>query len=83
MPTLYVENIPDELYESLRARARDAHSSIAAEVLSLLKENVPTRTELAKRKEFLRQAGKIRSRAAVSGGSFETTEELQRADRNR
>lgn len=83
MPTLYVENIPDELYESLRSRAREARSSIAAEVLSLLKDNVPTQSELAKRREFLRQAVKIRARAAGSGGSFESTEEMQRADRSR
>lgn len=34
MATLYVENVPDDLYKALRARARERHRSIAAEVLS-------------------------------------------------
>ena len=36
MATLYVENVPDELYEALRKRARRNRKSIAAEVLELL-----------------------------------------------
>jgi len=42
MATLYVENISDELYEALRARARRHRKSIAAEVVTLLEENIPT-----------------------------------------
>ena len=38
MATLYVENIPDELYEALRERARQQRKSIAAEVLRLIEE---------------------------------------------
>ena len=44
MATLYVENVPDELYEALRGLARQHRKSIAAEVLTLLEENVPTAT---------------------------------------
>ncbi len=36
MATLYVENVPDELYEALRKCARNQRRSIAAEVLELL-----------------------------------------------
>ncbi len=50
MPTLYVENVPDDVYEALRERARGNRNSISAEVLSLLKQNVPTENELARRK---------------------------------
>ena len=32
MATLYVENVPDELYEAIRARAKQKRKSIAAEV---------------------------------------------------
>ena len=32
MPTLYVENVPKELYEALRKRARNQRRSIAAEM---------------------------------------------------
>lgn len=42
MPALYVENVPKDLYEALRTRAHERHRSIAAEVLSLLEENIPT-----------------------------------------
>jgi plasmid stability protein len=33
MATLYVENVPDDLYEALRNRARSQRRSIAAEVI--------------------------------------------------
>ena len=42
MATLYVENVPDDLYEALRSRAKARRRSIAAEVLALLEENIPT-----------------------------------------
>ncbi len=83
MPTLYVENVPEELYEALRARAREHRKSISAEVLELLAENVPTRSELARRKKFLAQAGRIRARPAPGAGPFSSAEQLQREDRRR
>jgi plasmid stability protein len=46
MAKLYVENVPDDLYKALRERARARRRSIAAEVLALLEENVPTEQEL-------------------------------------
>ena len=83
MPTLYVENVPDEVYESLRALARSHENSIAAEVLTLLKENVPTEGELARRKEILKRALRIRGRRSTTTGPFPTSEEMQRDDRMR
>ena len=83
MPTLYVENVPDSLYEALRTRAQARRKSITAEVLELLAENVPTAEELAQRKELLHRAGKIRARRASASGPFPTTEEMQREDRER
>src|SRR5215469_15197381 len=38
MATLYVENVPDDIYKALRERARKNHTSIAAEVIGLLKD---------------------------------------------
>jgi predicted nucleic acid-binding protein len=61
MPTLYVENVPEEVYRALRERAREHRKSISAEVLVLLEENVPTAGELARRKEFLERARRMRS----------------------
>jgi plasmid stability protein len=38
MATLNVKNIPDELYEKLRARAERQHRSVAQEVTHILSE---------------------------------------------
>jgi len=83
MPTLYVENVPDEVYESLRGLARAHQNSIAAEVLTLLKENVPTEEELARRKEILKRALRIRARRPPASGPFPASEEMLRDDRLR
>lgn len=83
MATLYVENIPDELYKALRGRAREHHRSIAAEVLSLLQANIPTAKELRARQQLLRRIEKMHSKASAARLHFATTEEMQRADRQR
>lgn len=82
MPTLYVENVPEDLYQALRARAKANRASIAAEVLSLLRENVPTAGELARRKKIVKRILHIRSQGAKSG-RFPTAEEMIREDRSR
>jgi len=46
MAKLCVENVPKELYEALRGRARARCRFIAAEVLALLEESIPTAREL-------------------------------------
>ncbi len=83
MATLYVENVPDELYEALRGRARQHRKSIAAEVLSLLEENIPTAREIKSRQEFLRRLRRLRSQRPRSAGHFPSAEEMQREDRAR
>ena len=83
MPTLYVENVPNELYSALRQRARQHRKSIAAEVLSLLEENVVTPTQLKERQLFLRRIRKLASSSSPSGRTYPTTEEMQRQDRDR
>jgi plasmid stability protein len=83
MPTLYVENVPEELYEALRARAQKNRKSITAEVLALLEENVPTPAELARRKEWIRRLEAIHSNGAEPAGPFPTSEEMQREGRSR
>jgi plasmid stability protein len=83
MPTLYVENVPDELYEALRARARTNRKSIAAEVIELIQQNVPTAAELARRRQFLKAVTKISRRKPASRGPFPSTEEMLREDRER
>jgi plasmid stability protein len=83
MPTLYVENVPDDLYEALRHRAREHRKSITAEVLSLLAENVVTAAERKARQRFLKQTQRLRSHRARSTAAFPSSEELQREDRGR
>jgi plasmid stability protein len=83
MPTLYVENVPKDLYEALRARAKSRRRSMAAEVLALLEENIPTEKELKARQALLRRIERMRSRKPSSSGPFPSTEELQREDRLR
>jgi plasmid stability protein len=83
MPTLYVENVPDELYEGLRKRAREHGTSIAAEVISLLTDNVPTAAELARRRKFLKNVIGMRSRKPTASGPIRSTEKLLREDRLR
>lgn len=83
MATLYVENVPDELYEALRKRARQHRKSIAAEVLTLLEENIPTARELKARSDAIRRLADLRAQPSPSLGPFPSTEEMQREDRDR
>lgn len=82
MATLYVENVPDELYEALRRRAREGRRSIAAEVVALLEQNIPTEKELRARREITRKLMQLRS-GKLSEKRFPSTEEMQREDRAR
>lgn len=65
MPTLYVENVPKELYEALRGRARKRHRSMAAEVVALLEDNIPTEKELSARRGLLRRLERLRSKKVL------------------
>lgn len=82
MAKLYVANVPDDLYKALRERARQARRSIAAEVLCLLKENVPTEKELESRRGFVSKLERQRSKNRPNR-RFPSTEEMQREDRAR
>lgn len=83
MPTLYVENVPAELYEALRERARQNRKSVAAEVVSLLEQNIPTPAELKSREEFFQRIKRLQNRRQRTPTSFPSTEQLQREDRAR
>ncbi len=83
MPTLYVENVPKDLYEALRERARKKRSSIAAEVIALLKDTVPTAADLKRRKRLYDDLADIRSHLPLGKGPFPSTEETIREDRER
>ena len=89
MATLYVENIPNELYEALREHARVNRKSIAAEVLRLIEENIPTAAELKRREQFLKKVqqlhavGRLSSPGKPSRRRFPSAEEMVREDRER
>jgi plasmid stability protein len=83
MATLYVENVPEEIYKALRKRARTNRRSIAAEVIALLKQNVPTEAELKRRREFYDRMVELSSRPPLSPGPFPSVEEMIREDRER
>ena len=83
MATLYVENIPDDLYEALRSRAKARRRSIAAEVLALLEENVPTAEELKAREDLFRRMIQMREKRTKRKGPFPSAEEMIREDRER
>jgi len=83
MATLYVENVPKELYEAIRARARKNRTSISGEVLALLTENVATPKEVGHRKTLLERARRFRSRRALTSGAFPSSEQMLREDRSR
>lgn len=83
MPTLYVESVPAELYEALRRQARTHRRSIAAEVIVLLQEAVPTAKELKARERLFAKLTRLRANNPAGPGPFPSTEEMQRQDRGR
>jgi plasmid stability protein len=83
MATLYVENVPDDLYEALRSQAKARRRSIAAEVLALLEENVPTEKQLKARQDLVARIIRLRAKEKSEGRSFPSSEEMIREDRER
>jgi plasmid stability protein len=83
MPTLYVENVSKDLYESLRKRAKRNHRSLAAEVRALLEESVPSERELKRRHDFVERLDRFRASVSRVEGNFPTAEEMVREDRER
>jgi plasmid stability protein len=83
MPTLYVENVPEDIYQALRKRAKTKGSSMAAEVLAILRQSVPTEAELRRRKEFYERMAEFRAKHPLPPGSLASGEEMIREARER
>jgi plasmid stability protein len=83
MATLYVENVPDDLYDALRSRAKARRRSISAEVLALLEENIPTAKELKARQALVDKIIRLRAEEVAAGRTFPSSEEMIREDRER
>ena len=82
MATLYVENVPDDLYDALRKRAKENRRSTAAEVRLILEQNVLTAAELRRRRRLFNSIKRSHSKKP-SNKKFPSTEEMIREDRNR
>lgn len=83
MATLYVENVPDEIYKALRKRARENRKSMAAEVIALLKQFIPTEEEMKRRHKAFDELAKLRAMPPLTPGPFPSAEEMIREDRER
>lgn len=83
MPTLYVENIPEDLYEAIRERAKLNRKSIAAEVTGALEQLFPTKAVLKRREQLYRRALRISRKKPMTPGPFPSAEEMIREDRER
>jgi antitoxin FitA len=81
MPTLYVRNVPSELYERLRREAAAARRSLGAETIELLRRSLaPTRR--VSLEQLLQDADRIRAQHSLAPRS-PTAAELIRDDRER
>jgi plasmid stability protein len=80
MATLYVRDMPDDLYARLRDEARGSRRSIGAAAIEILQSELRERGELTV-SELLKGARKIRARA-VRPGTLSIADEI-RADRER
>jgi len=79
MATLYVRDVPDDLYERLREQARNSRRSIGATAIELLRAELPERRGLTMA-EFLERARAIRERS--SRDATVSAADLIRADRD-
>jgi plasmid stability protein len=81
MATLHVQNVPDDLYERLKLRARAEKRSLSAEVVSLLERAIgeppPERVEL------LERIRRRRSQIEPMRGRLSASLDLLREDRAR
>lgn len=82
MPTLYVENVPRDLYEAIRKRAKSERRSIAAEILALLRDNYPADKELQRRRQFVEKLKRLRAIIPPISGDGPSSEEMIREDRD-
>lgn len=83
MPTLYVENVPEDLYQAIREKAKERRISMAALILSILRERLPTKLDLRRRRAAVDKLLRLRSTEPLSPGPFPSTEEMVREDRER
>ena len=82
MPTLYVRDVPSELYERLRSEAASARRSLSAETIELLRRALSPDLPGVSLEQLLKGADRIRQLHPLPTGSS-TAAELIREDRER
>jgi plasmid stability protein len=75
--------VPDEIYKALRKRARSHRKSIAAEVIELLEQHVPTEEELKRRRKAFEGLSRLHPQPPLGPGPFPSAKEMIREDRER
>lgn len=83
MATLYVENVPDEVYEALRNHSRREHRSMAAEVIRMLEQRFPTTAELERRREAFRKIENLQFTKSADAEPLPDSLDMIREDRER
>ena len=83
MKSVRVGGIPEDLYAALRRQASLNNRPIAAEIVALLKTQVPTARELRERRALLKKIERMQSKKPRGRGPFPSTEEMLREDRSR
>jgi antitoxin FitA len=78
--TLYVRDVPDDLYERLREEARNSRRSIGATAIELLRAELPERRNSLTISEWLERAREMRER---SSPATDSAADLIREDRDR
>ncbi len=81
MATLYVRDVPSELYERLREEAAAARRSLSAETIELLRRGLSARSGISL-DQLVQDADRIRAKHALPPGSPRAAE-LIREDRDR
>lgn len=81
MATLYVRDVPAELYERLRQEAAAARRSLSAETIELLRQSLSPRSGISL-EQLLEDADQIRAEHILPAGS-PSAAELIREDRDR
>lgn len=81
MATLYVRDMPDDLYERLREEARGSRRSIGATAIEVLDSGLAASQRRLPTDELLRRARAVRKRAGVAAAGS-VVDDI-RADRDR
>jgi hypothetical protein len=81
MATVYLRDVPDELYERLRSTARGERRSIGAATVEILQREL-ARSQQLSTSELLARARVVRERSRPTPGSPAIAEDV-RSDRER